>query len=136
MKLSEFKFEVPLEDQKPCEFLVRLETAPEEILTFHDKLEYAIEHPVPHPWLNDVFHKAVTGSTPQELQNELLKKYGEEREEGNGELKYACYPRGFVGIHFPLSLVLMYIQRGSKAWCFRRFRFCLILDILIMRRCS
>ena len=44
-------------------------------------LDYAAEHPVPHPWLNDMFHKAVTGSTPQELQDELLKKYMDEGED-------------------------------------------------------
>ena len=80
-RLLDIIFEIPLEDQKPCEFLVRLETAPEEIVTFHDKLNYAIENPVPHPWLNDMFIKAVTGSTPQELQDELLKKYMDEGED-------------------------------------------------------
>ena len=76
-QLLDIVFEVPLEDQEPCEFLIRLETTSEEIVTFHDKLQYAIEHPVPHPWLNDIFQKAVTGSTPKELQDELLKKYKE-----------------------------------------------------------
>ena len=79
-KLLDIVFEVPLEDQEPSEFLVRLETSSEEIDTFRDMLDYAAEHPVPHPWLNDMFHKAVTGSTPQELQDELLKKYMDERE--------------------------------------------------------
>jgi len=74
-RLLDIVFEVPLEDQEPCEFLIRLETATEEIVTFHDKLQYAIEHPVPHPCLNDMFHKAVSGTTPKKLHNELLKKY-------------------------------------------------------------
>jgi len=71
IRLLDIVFEVPLENQEPCEFLIRLETYSEEIRMFQDKLNYAIEHPVPHPSDDDLFHKAVTGSTPREKLNEL-----------------------------------------------------------------
>ena len=41
------------------------------ILPHLDKLVQAIEHPMPHPWNEDKFYKAVTGKTVRE-ENELL----------------------------------------------------------------
>ena len=65
-RLLDIVFEVPLEDQEPCEFLIRLETSAREVAALHDELQYAIQHPLPHPWENDLFSKAVSGMTPRQ----------------------------------------------------------------------
>lgn len=78
--LLDIAFEVPLEDQKPCGFLIRLESFYEEICILNAKLRYAIDNPVPHPCPHDLFHKAVTGMTPNDQSQVLLdelKKSGE-----------------------------------------------------------
>ena len=75
IRLLDIVFEVPLEDQQSCEFLIRLETSPEEISMFQEKLSYAIEHPVPHPSDNDLFEKAVVGMTSREREDGLLKDH-------------------------------------------------------------
>jgi len=71
-RLLDIVFEVSLEDQEACEFLIRLETSAREVASLHDKLEYAIEHPLPHPWENDLFSKAVSGVTPREYLSSIL----------------------------------------------------------------
>jgi len=74
IQLLDIVFEVPLEDQKPCEFLIRLETDSEEINMLQEKLNYAMEHPVSHFSENDLFHKAVIGMTLSEKEGELTKE--------------------------------------------------------------
>jgi hypothetical protein len=74
-RLLDIIFEVPLEGQEePCEFLIRLETYADEITRFCSMLEDAIENPTPHPWLFDLFCKAVTGMTPQEHHQSMMEK--------------------------------------------------------------
>ena len=71
LKLLDIVFETVLDDHRPAEFLIRLETPMTEVQTLLDKLVQAIEHPMPHPWDEDKFDKAVTGKTVRE-ENELL----------------------------------------------------------------
>jgi hypothetical protein len=72
LRLLDIVFEVPLEEQEPCEFLIRVETSSMEVLAFLEKLRYAIDHPLPHPWENDLFDKAVTGKTFREVMSSVL----------------------------------------------------------------
>jgi hypothetical protein len=74
IRLLDIVFEVPLENQEPCEFLIRLETHSEEINMLQKKLNYAIENPVPHPSDNDLFEKAVIGMTGDELLKDHERK--------------------------------------------------------------
>jgi hypothetical protein len=71
IKLLDIVFEVTLDDHCPAEFLIRLETPVTEVQTLLHKLVQAIEHPMPHPWDEDKFYRAVTGKTVRE-ENELL----------------------------------------------------------------
>lgn len=74
IQLLDIVFEVPLEDQETCEFLIRLETHSEELRILQRKLSYAIEHPIPHPADNNLFHKAVTGMTLSEKEGKLTEE--------------------------------------------------------------
>ncbi len=72
-KLLDIVFEVVLDDERHCEFLIRLETPMGSIRSFIDKLRDAVKHPKPHHWDGDLFHKAVTGKTPREQMEELVR---------------------------------------------------------------
>jgi hypothetical protein len=75
LKLLDIVFEVALDDQSPAEFLIRLETPMAEVGNLLNKLVQAIEHPMPHPWDEDKFDRAVTGKTVRERNEELLRKF-------------------------------------------------------------
>ncbi|MGO9613912.1 MAG: hypothetical protein ACLPX5_12870 [Dissulfurispiraceae bacterium] len=60
-KLLDIVFEILLDDHHPAEFLIRLETHMTEVQNMLNKLAQAIEHPMPHPWDEDKFEKAVIG---------------------------------------------------------------------------
>lgn len=75
LKLLDIIFEIPLDDHNASEFLVRLETPMPEVQALLNKLVQAVEHPMPHPWDEDKFYKAVTGETVREQNEVLLKKF-------------------------------------------------------------
>lgn len=75
LKLPDIVFEIVLDDHRPAEFLIRLETPMTEVRNLLTKLVQAIEHPRPHPWDEDKFHKAVTGKTIRESNEEFLKGF-------------------------------------------------------------
>jgi len=75
LKLLDIVFEIVLDDSRPAEFLIRLETPMSEVQNLLNKLVQAIEHPMPHPWDEDKFDRAVTGKTIRERNEELLRKY-------------------------------------------------------------
>ena len=75
LKLLDIVFEIALDDHRPAEFLIRLETPMTEVRTLLNKLVQAIEHPMPHPWNEDKFDRAVTGKTVRERNEELLRKF-------------------------------------------------------------
>jgi len=72
-KLLDIVFEVILDDERHSEFLIRLETPMSSIRSFIDKLRDAVKHPMPHPWDGDLLHKAVTGKTPRQQMEELIR---------------------------------------------------------------
>lgn len=74
LKLLDIIFETALEDHHSAEFLIRLETSMTEVRSLLKKLTQAIERPMPHPWDEDKFDKAVTGKSTRECNEELLKK--------------------------------------------------------------
>jgi hypothetical protein len=80
-KLLDIVFEIVLDDQLPAEFLIRLETSMTEVRTIINKLVQAIDHPMPHPWYEDKFDRALTGMTNRERNEDLLKKYGLSRKD-------------------------------------------------------
>ena len=67
--------EVDLDNGCRAEFLIRLETTMEAIQSLSTKITEAMECPKPHPWDEDLFHKAVTGKTMREQTEELLRDY-------------------------------------------------------------
>jgi hypothetical protein len=73
LKLLDIVFETDLEDHHPAEFLIRLETPMAEVRSLLKKLIQAIKYPVPHPWDEDKFDKAVTGKTVRERNEERIK---------------------------------------------------------------
>lgn len=74
-KLLDIVFEIPLKDGHLSEFLVRLETKMTEVNNLIYKLTEAVKNPKPHPWNEDLFQKAVTGTTNKEVNEELMRKY-------------------------------------------------------------
>jgi hypothetical protein len=46
-----------------------------EVRDLLNKLIQAIEHPMPHPWDEDKFDRAVTGKTIRERNEELLRRF-------------------------------------------------------------
>jgi hypothetical protein len=75
VKLLDIVFEVALDDHRPAEFLIRLETPMTEVRDLLNRLIQAIEHPMPHPWDEDKFDRAVTGKTIRERNEELLRRF-------------------------------------------------------------
>ena len=67
-------FKIPLEFREPCEFLFRLETKIDYIHQFLEKLSFAFQNPKRHPNPDDLFQKAVAGSTPRETGEKLIKE--------------------------------------------------------------
>ena len=80
LKLLDVVFEVPIEGENPCEFMLRLETSIEEIDRLIDYLIHATENPRPHPYMHDLFQKAVTGRTPFEEHQSLIRRLNENEE--------------------------------------------------------
>jgi hypothetical protein len=72
LKLLDIVFEVFLDDHRPAELLIRLETPMTEVKTLLNRLVQAIDHPKPHPWIEDKFYRAVTGKTFLDQRNEEL----------------------------------------------------------------
>ena len=77
--LLDLVFEVPLEGREPAEFLIRLETFSAQVVELRDKIHFAINHPRPHPWSDDLFSKAVTGMTPREQHETILREFLEKK---------------------------------------------------------
>jgi hypothetical protein len=75
LKLLDIVFEIVLDDQRPAEFLIRLETPMSEMRTLLNKLGQALKHPKQHPWDEDKFDRAVTGRTIRERNEELLRGF-------------------------------------------------------------
>ncbi|MBE3139383.1 MAG: hypothetical protein IMZ53_02245 [Thermoplasmata archaeon] len=75
LALLDIVFVSNLDDGFPAELHFRLETPFKEIKGFVEKLNQAIASPRAHPNRDDLFNKAVTGSTPREDCEELLKKF-------------------------------------------------------------